>query len=138
MRIYIAGPSRDVARVRLAQALLHERGHTLTLDWLTPIIENLAAGIRDRDLSRSEQIAHAATDSRAIRESDGVLLLVGADGLSTGSAVELGIALGMGKAIVACGDSAARRRCIFVSLAHGEADTDAAGLALLEHVAGGA
>ena len=127
MRIYVAASSREADRVRAAQRMLREAGHTLTLDWLTIIERVVATGVRECDLPDHEAIAHALLDLDAIRDADAVWLL--APELPTkGAWVELGFAVGIGKPIVISGPQC--RQSIFCRFGL-LAGSDAEGLAML-------
>lgn len=93
LRIYIAASSREVERVRAAQAAVAARGWTLTLDWLTPMLANIEAGRPDAALGDEEAAEYARADLAAIASAD-VLWLLAPTQPTKGAYVELGYALG--------------------------------------------
>jgi hypothetical protein len=102
LAVYIAASSREADRVRRAQAMVQERGWTLTLDWLSEIEANLVRGVRDMELSLDEQRRHAQADLDAIRRADAVWLLAPAEP-TKGAWVELGYALARSRPVVVSG-----------------------------------
>ncbi len=113
VRVYIAASSREVERVRAAQAAVAARGWELTLDWLTPMLALIADGKTDATLSEEEAADHATRDLRAIDDADAVWYLIPREP-TKGAYVEFGYALGTGTLIVASG---APRTSIFEAMA---------------------
>lgn len=102
LSVYIAASSREVERVQAAQRAVAERGWDLTLDWLSPMLENIAAGRLDSSLSDAEAAQYAVDDLMAIDSADVVWFLC--PGQPTkGAYVELGYALGRGIPVVCSG-----------------------------------
>lgn len=89
MRIYVAGKTTQLERVRDMMDELHVRGHDITFDWT----KNPETGIRhdwsDYPLQAAER---ASGEVDAVLSADLVILLYEATGL--GSLFEAGIAIG--------------------------------------------
>lgn len=116
MKVYVAGASAEADMIALYMDRLRAAGLEITHDWVAGLKANIAAGKPDALLSAEERAQYAETDLDAIAEAD-VFWLLAPENASTGAWVELGYALSYqdGLSIVVSG--AARRRCIFVSLA---------------------
>lgn len=113
LRVYIAASAREVERVRAAQAVVEARGWTLTLDWLSPLLERLGRGAMDRDLSDEEAAVYASGDLQAISTADVVWYLTPREP-TRGAYVELGYAIGCEVFVLASG--AAERSTLFEAL----------------------
>jgi nucleoside 2-deoxyribosyltransferase len=94
MRIYLAGPSAELARVREAAALIEAAGHTLTEQWWEKVADT---GTCASDVDHPEPILAVA----AVQNCDGIdtadvviALCREAGGLSPGVAHEVGYAQG--------------------------------------------
>jgi hypothetical protein len=89
MKIYVAGSSNEIPRVRAVQARLRAMGHEITFDWTGPVEE--FGGGSDLDIRRKR--LYANRDLLAIREADTVIGLAGGPTVSAGLWFELGYAL---------------------------------------------
>jgi len=119
IKVYIAASSREVGRVREAQRMVAERGWTLTLDWLTPMMVLIEHGLGDSDLSRDDQAHAALQDAEAIDRAD-VLWLLAPRELTKGAWWEHGYAYGTDTQIVTSGGCPS----IFVALSDRVTETD--------------
>lgn len=95
MKVYVAGSSSDIRRVRQMQAFLGLLGIQVTHDW-TPPVRLLQSG---REFSREERISHANADLVGVDEADCVLLLVPAEPSGGGNVFEAGYAYKAGKPV---------------------------------------
>jgi len=130
LKVYIAASSREVERVRAAQQAVADNGWTLTLDWLTPILDNLAAGRRDMDLSAQEAYEHADADCAAIRSAE-VLWFLSPLEPTKGAWWELGYGDAHGLLLVASGPASS----IFERRVHVRCERDALVVGVLKGVA---
>lgn len=89
MNIYVAGSSKELARVKRVMALLREGGHRITFDWTVPV-EREGANPRDPKI----RYEAAREDMNGIDEADAFLFLHPAPGIqTTGAWWELGYAM---------------------------------------------
>ncbi len=92
MKIYLAGPSAELSRVRAAAEMIEAYGHQITERWWTKVSDDgtcASDGCHDEDLLRK-----AARDNEAgIVAAECVIALCrSAGGISTGTAHEIGYA----------------------------------------------
>lgn len=119
MRVYVAGSSRELPRVRWAMDEIRAIGGTITEDWASKVERQLADGMTDADLSEHVRSEAVEACLNGVRAADVFWLLAPPDTApSRGAWVELGYALGLRRAgahlaIVASGGHA--RRSIFTS-----------------------
>lgn len=90
MRVYVAGSSAQLERVRDAMDALIERGHTVTHDW-AHLVEEVGEA-NPLDATDHERITWARDDLRGVNSAD-VLWLLMPTTEGFGAAVELGYAL---------------------------------------------
>jgi hypothetical protein len=124
MRIYVASPFPNKAEVQHWQQKLKDAGHTITHDWTTA--EEPARG--ETAMPLDEQRRHAVADMRGVLTADYVWVIAPATG-GTGVWFEMGMAVGLQVAFIACPDapfpplvivSGVSPRSIFTSLVHYE------------------
>lgn len=102
MKVYVAGSTKDIDNVRKAQHLLTSMGHTITFDWTDPVLGK----IREKwGAHRNEAESHSTLERNAVREADAVVLIwpQGQDRAGTGSLLETGMGMGLGKRVVIVG-----------------------------------
>ena len=90
MKIYLAGPSAEIARVREAAALIEAAGHEITERWWEKVADD---GVCASDVDHDEHaLIVAAEDNRwGIDRADAVIVLCRAGGgLCPGAAHEVG------------------------------------------------
>ena len=94
MRIYLAGPSAELARVREAAALIEAAGHVITERWWEKVADT---GVCASDVDHDEAVLASAAvqNCRGIDAADVVIVLCRAPGgLSPGVAHEVGYVQG--------------------------------------------
>lgn len=104
MKIYLAGPSAELARVREAAALIEGAGHELTERWWEKV-DDTGTCASDVDHNEDELYLAAKDNDDGIFSADGVIALcktVG--GISPGTAHEVGYAQGLGMPVAIVGD----------------------------------
>lgn len=104
MRIYLAGPSAEPARVREAAAQIEAAGHVITERWWEKVADG---GVCASDVDHPEPILEAAADrnARGLDTADVVIALCReAGGLSPGVAHEVGYAQGLCAVVVLVGN----------------------------------
>ena len=103
MRIYLAGPSAELARVREAAAQIEAAGHLITERWWEKVADG---GVCASDVDHDESVLNraAADNWLGINRADAAIILCReAGGLSTGAAHEVGWAQARGLDIVFVG-----------------------------------
>lgn len=97
MRIYLAGPSAEIKRVKEAAAAIEARGHTVIGRWWEHVEAMRDAGFAtDADVPLAELRAGLDANRYAIRACGAVIALCRLDGgLSVGTADEMGYAAGL-------------------------------------------
>lgn len=128
-KVYLAGPSRDLARVLPIAERLEAAGVTITHKWWVSVMEHGVGN--DGELTAEAQRGFAAGDLQGINSADLVWALWPQSG-SHGTAVELGYAIakmggGQGLMVVASGHTA--KKSIFTALATCRAESDDAAFA---------
>lgn len=111
MKIYIAGASKEISTCESFRDRLRTAGHVITHDWMREIRECTVA---DHELTHEARHEYALMDLRGVLAAD-LLWVVCPDAKSVGCWVELGIALGCGRPMVAL--SGPWAPCIFADLA---------------------
>lgn len=111
MRIYVAGSSRQLERVKAAMAALRSLGHTITHDWVALVEEYGEAN--PVDAATSTMRRWAADDLAGVYNADMVWLLM-PETEGFGAAVEMGYAIAHGVPVIVSG---AHARSVFTSLA---------------------
>lgn len=106
MKIYVAASSKEIPRARAVMDALEKVGHTITHDWTTSVDM-----YRD-DVTESQLTVCAIDDYYGVVWADCLLLLAPMTP-STGSWVELGLALAANKRVIVAGGNA--KQCIFFS-----------------------
>lgn len=91
MKVYVAGSSKEIPRVRAVMGLLRAFGLTIAYDW-TVEVEKVGEA-NPREAGRVERRKWATTDLNAVGDSDVVLVLV-SDDPARGAYFEAGYALG--------------------------------------------
>lgn len=93
MRIYLAGPSAEIERVKEAARAIEEHGHTITERWWERVEEAARNGWATDDV-----VPDAFMDESAKRNERGIdraramiVLCLSAGGLSSGASGELGL-----------------------------------------------
>lgn len=86
-KVYIAARFDRKDEVKELQTQLQAAGHTITGDWT--VHESIGAHVRKQELARQ----YAVEDAEAVRSAEIVIVLI-EDYKSTGSHIELGIAIG--------------------------------------------
>jgi nucleoside 2-deoxyribosyltransferase len=99
LRVYVAGSSLQIERVKAAQRALEERGHVVSHDWSSLIEEH---GANPLDASDKQITQWASDDLHGVYNADVVWLLMPSDG-GFGAAVALGYALAHSKPVVISG-----------------------------------
>jgi ribosomal protein S27AE len=137
-RIYVAGASKEPARVRAAMGAVVLLGWTLTLDWLA-VIESVGAA--NEGLTDKQRRHHAREDLAAV-DSAHVVWVLAPEGPSTGAWCELQRAIDLREfrperspSLIVSGPG--RARCIFASLADLETDSDLDALAHISRLSRG-
>lgn len=107
MRIYLAGPSAEIERVKEAAAVLHARGHDVIGRWWLAVEAARRDGYAsDADLPLGRRVEAVRGNAAAIRDADVVIALTNTGGgMSTGVAWEVGFAEGIGTNVVMVGDT---------------------------------
>lgn len=101
MKVYLAGPSGEIDRVRAVAAHLEEAGHTIVDKWWSRIV----LGVPDDKLDGTTLRASTEQCLAGIRQADALVALPGllTLRLSTGVAVEVGYALAHKRHVVLLG-----------------------------------
>lgn len=105
-KVYVAGSSKEIERVRSVMAQLIEGGCEITHDWTRSVDEAIAAGFgnnSDADVPVRVRRECADKDIEAIRWSHAVLFLGSDEHNSRGAHVELGVGIGTQKILCAVG-----------------------------------
>lgn len=91
LRVYVAGPSREMARCVAVVAAVRAAGHDITHDWT----EQMRASTQtDAEMATDELRPHLTADLDGIEAADALLLLLPQSGsASSGQCVELGYAI---------------------------------------------
>src|SRR5271156_5622490 len=98
MKIYLAGPSKEVQRVIEARDALIAAGHTCTSRWIDIILREHAGGKSDVDVSDATLIESAEINIHDLVEADMVVYMPPRnDAKSEGSAFEQGYAMARGR-----------------------------------------
>ncbi len=107
MRIYLAGPSAEIERVKKGAAELCARGHDVIGRWWHDVEAARRDGYAsDADLPLGRRVKAAKGNAAAIRDADVVIALtLTGGGLSAGVAWEIGFAEGIGTIVVVVGDT---------------------------------
>lgn len=129
LSVYLAGASRELARVKRYAKVLEESGLVrITYRWWEAV-EAQGVG-RDHELTREQQAEHAQNDLDAVGEAHLVWCLW-PDGPSAGVPLEYGYALALSTdwpvRLVVSGEKSSS--CIFTALAHYRDTSDLLGLA---------
>lgn len=104
MRIYLAGPSAELARVREAAALIEAAGHTITERWFDKVADTGTCA-SDVDHDESVLVRAAEDNCSGIEMADVVIALCReAGGLSPGAAHEIGWAQALRTDVFLVGD----------------------------------
>lgn len=111
MRVYVAGSSRQLGRVRAAMERLKAAGHTVVHDW--PTIIEAQGEANPADATQDERWDWAIDDLAGVKAADCLWFLVPAEE-GAGAFVELGYALAIGKPVICSGTY---QRSIFTSMA---------------------
>lgn len=100
MKIYLAGPSAEIERVKSAAKTLVANGHTITEMWWERVEEAARNGWKsDADVPDSFMDESAKRNERGIRRAQAmVVLCLDAGGLSSGASGELGLWRGSNEA----------------------------------------
>lgn len=103
MRVYVAGSSKEIPRVRAIMTALRLAGHVITHDW-TPLVERFGSdgAAQERALTPADLAKCAAADIHAIDDAERVVMLWPRT-KSEGAYVELGIAIGIGRPVTVSG-----------------------------------
>ena len=124
MRIYIAGASKELDRVKSAYAIARELGFELTYDWVAEVEAH--NGVTNEGLDDGERRRLSTKEVYAVVLAD-VFWLLCPQGVGVGAFVELGVAVAAQRLaydrhiIVASGPT---RRTIFGAQADFEVPTD--------------
>jgi hypothetical protein len=119
MKVYVAGSSREVARVRAMHRRLQNAGHTITHDW-TKAVEALGGA---PELPDGCEETHWREDLAGVGSADAVVVLSPLGGLTTeGTWVELGAAWGLGRPVVLVGDRPWGHRRVVECRVHSDVD----------------
>ncbi len=104
-RVYVAGSSAQLERVKSAMAALREIGHTVTHAW--PELVEEVGEANPLDATDAARRMWAADDLRGVYDADVLWLLMPSEG-GFGAAVELGYALAHGIPVVVSGGDVKR------------------------------
>ncbi len=119
LRVYVAGSSRELDRVRLAMDKLRFAGVAITHDWTDSVLE--VGSANPEGATQADRAQWAWEDLRGVKDAD-ILWVLWPDYVSAGACVELGYAFALNKRVIISGGSPGQS--IFTSL--GEYyDTDA-------------
>lgn len=102
MKIYVAGKTQDVEKVRTIMRIVKRLGHEITHDWTVKLDQvMLQRGRRDLAPETMEQQERemAIADREGVRDAD-VLLVVSSEHALVGTLIEAGMALGLGKQVI--------------------------------------
>lgn len=103
MKVYVAGSSSELDRVRAVMAALREAGHEITHDWTEDVLAAREAGhASDATVDDAHADKCAARDLRGIREADAFILLR-REPASFGASFEAGYALAVATGVDATG-----------------------------------
>ena len=94
MRVYVAGSSREVPRIRGIQAAIRELGGHITFDWTPSIERAIRLGISEEALADNEAEAIAHTDYEGVFSAS-TLFLAAPEAQTKGAWCELGFAHGI-------------------------------------------
>ena len=100
MKVYVAGSSRDLARIKANMARLRQAGIEITHDWVS-LVENVGAA-NPHDASKAQRDAWALADLQGALDADLVWLCVGAEA-SWGAGFEIGFCLAYKRNVIASG-----------------------------------
>lgn len=105
MKVYLAGPSAELARVREAAALIEAAGHTITERWFDKVADTGTCA-SDVDHDETVLLRAAARNHRGIERAEVMIALCReAGGLSPGTAHEVGWAQAVGIEVVFVGNA---------------------------------
>lgn len=102
MKIYVAGKTQDVEKVRTIMRIVKRLGHEITHDWTVKLDQAMLDRQRvemtetGRELQEREM---AIADREGVRDAD-VLLIVSSEHALVGALIEAGMALGLGKQVI--------------------------------------
>jgi len=114
VRIYLAGPSSELERVKKYARQLDDSGMVeITYRWWEDVEANMKAGTPDSAMSREEQSRHASSDLDGVARAQIVWCLWPSERRSEGVPVELGYAIAVGSRIVVSGTRC--HECIFTA-----------------------
>ncbi len=117
LKVYVAGAAIERAhRAIPVMRALREQGVQITHDWAVDMQQYSNAENSDADVPDDVRKRCATLDMNAVRQADFVLLLAANERGSSGSWVELGLALAFGVPVIVAGSKA--KRTIFTSLAY--------------------
>jgi len=105
MKIYVAAPWKEREKASEYAGKIRDLGHTITHEWWR--FENVPEGNRNDEFHR----ICAIVDSYGVRDADVVVLLNSMK--SEGKAVEQGIAIALGKKIIAVGKRGEHSKNVF-------------------------
>jgi nucleoside 2-deoxyribosyltransferase len=91
VRIYVAGRTNDIKRVREMQDLCRKAGHEITEDWTQNVNAQAIRAEDDGVTLPSEFKRYAMNDVRGVRSADMIVVMCGPALL--GTAIEIGIAI---------------------------------------------
>jgi hypothetical protein len=94
MKVYVAGSSGEIDRVKRVMATLRSRGYEITHDWTGEVEAARAANYSDSTYPTDMRFACASADYCGVANADVVVLLLPKTTTSRGMWVEFGIALG--------------------------------------------
>lgn len=94
--VYVAGSSKEIDRVQVAQQAVVDAGASISFDWTAVVVANMRAGITDEMLPPAIKRRHARADLGGIERADVFWLLL-PETPSIGAWVELGSALAAAK-----------------------------------------
>lgn len=129
MRVYVAGSSHEIDRVRRAMAMVHGLGAKITFDWTLDVGQ---WGSNPLTETTEKRAAFAQRDLDAIDEADVVWLLAPLTHPSRGACAEFGYAIAKKKPVVITGPESARRATIFFDLADVQHDDDESGIGFVD------
>lgn len=100
MKVYVAGSSRDLPRIKRNMERLREAGIEITHDWVTEIEKVGAAN--PHEASTAQRDLWARADLQGAYDADLVWLCVG-DDASWGAGFEVGYCAALGRTVVTSG-----------------------------------
>ena len=133
LRVYVAGSSREIPRVRAAHRALREAGFELAYDWTHGVEAAVARGVSEDAMPDGEAHAVATRDLAGVNAAD-VVWLLAPEQPTRGAWVELGVADALGSDIVVSGPRC--RQSVFTRLGW-LCDTYAEALAVIGRMEGG-